>query len=179
MKKLEIKTQRLVLTPLNTGFLDSTHEYAGDIDNCRFMCNLPNANKEETQAFLLECEQEWAKKEPEFFEFAVIYENNHIGAVSASIDSEQNCAEIGWIINKKYWRHGFATEAAKALIGYLSADLLVTEFIAHCDSENAPSYRIMEKLGMIRTGEWGGRINRSSNKERREYEYRLTIGKEV
>lgn len=175
MKRIEIETKRLLLKPLGIAYLDTVHEYASDVENCRYMCYLPNADLEETRAFLEECDRQWLKSEPEFFEFAINYDGNHIGAVSATIENGGESAELGWIINKKYWNSGFATEAAQALIEYLSTELSVKTFIAHCDSENCASYRTMEKLGMERSGEWGGRKNRSSDEERNEYQYKMTI----
>ncbi|MBE6714074.1 MAG: GNAT family N-acetyltransferase [Ruminococcaceae bacterium] len=171
--KIEIKTERLVLKPLGIEYLDTVHEYASDIENCRYMCYLPNADLDETRDFLLSCERECEKPEPEFFEFAVIYDEKHIGAVSATLYHDGAEAELGWIINKKYWGMGFATEAARALIDYLSKEHDINAFVAHCDSENHASYRVMEKLGMKRSGEWYGRKNRSSDEDRCEYQYKM------
>ena len=49
----------------------------------------------------------------------------------------------------------------------------IKHFIAHCDTENAPSRRVMEKLGMTLKDEYGGRKNKLSEEERREYLFRL------
>ena len=88
---------------------------------------------------------------------------------------ENGTGEVGWIINKNYWRNGFAYEAAKALIQYVKTETKVNHFLAHCDTENIASYKVMEKLGMVRTGEWGGRRNRSASEDSREYRYELNL----
>lgn len=173
--RIEIKTERLELKPLGIEYLDSVHEYASDTENCQYMCYLPNADIEETRDFLLSCDREWEKNEPEFFEFAVIYNGKHIGAVSATICCKAVEAELGWIINKKYWGMGFATEAARALIDHLSKEHDINAFVAHCDGENHASYKVMEKLGMNRSGEWYGRKNRLSDEDRLEYQYKMKI----
>lgn len=54
------------------------------------------------------------KEKTTFLEFAIIYNDVHIGAVSVYL--ENDTGELGWIINKNYWGNGFACEAAKALI---------------------------------------------------------------
>lgn len=80
-----------------------------------------------------------------------IYNDIHIGAVSVYF--ENDTGELGWMINKNYWGNGFAYEAAKALIYYTKTEIKVNRFLAHCDTENIASYKVMEKLGMSRTGE--------------------------
>lgn len=64
---------------------------------------------------------------------------------------------------------------AEALLDYAKKELKIRHFTAHCDADNTASYRIMEKLGMSRTGTYGGRKNKSSNEEKTEYQYELYI----
>ena len=110
---------------------------------------------------------------PSFYEMAVLWNNTHIGAVSLYLDKTGKDAEFGWMINKKYHGRGFATEAAKALMKYAKENLGVEHFIATCDTENAASKSVMEKLGMILIEERGGRHNKQFSEERREYLFKL------
>ena len=173
MSRFNIVTERMVLTPLGTDFLHSVNAYALDYENTKYMCRLPNASSEETLAFLENAESEWNKETPAFYEFAIIYQDRHIGAVSVYF--ENGVGELGWIVNKQYWGNGLAYEAAKAVIHYFAANMGTTHFIAHCDAENIASYKTMEKLAMVRTGEYGGRKNRAANQESFEYQYELTL----
>lgn len=171
MPPIEITTKRLQLKPHGTKYLSTTTEYALDAENTRFMCHLPNDTAEETANFLRNVDAEWQKLNPTFFEFAILFKNKHIGAVS--LYSENGSGELGWIINKNFWHNGFAFEAASALVHYFSKNMNVKHFIARCDTQNIASYKTMEKLGMKRIGEWGGRKNRSSQKESFEFQYEL------
>lgn len=173
MKHFDISTERMVLTPLGTKFLHSVNEYALDYENTKYMCHLPNASSEETVEFLRNIESEWAKEEPKFYEFAMLYQDRHIGAVSVYF--EHGIGELGWIVNKQYWGNGFAYEAAKAMIHYFADHFGATRYIAHCDTKNIASYKTMEKLGMVRTGEYGGRINKAAQRESFEYQYELVL----
>ena len=65
-------------------------------------------------------------------------------------DSEQLVREIGWVIRPAYQRHGYATEAARAMLKYGFETLGLRRVVAACDSRNVASYRVMEKLGMQR-----------------------------
>ena len=173
MKNIEIITKRLLLKPLGSEYLQTVATYAMDSDNTRYMVHLPNESIDETASFLKNVDKEWEKEDPEFYEFAVIYQNEHIGAVS--IYFENGIGELGWIINKKYQGKGFAYEAANSLVKYFAANFGTTHFIAHCDTENTASYKTMEKLGMIRTDEHGGRRNRVASRDSFEYKYELIL----
>ena len=173
MNSIEITTKRLVLKPLGNEHFQTVNDYALDYENTKYMCHLPNENMEETRNFLMNVESEWKKEKPEYYEFAILYEDKHIGAVSIYFENE--VGELGWIVNKKYWRNGFANEAAKALVDYFVDNMGTTHFIAHCDTENIASYKVMEKIGMVKTGEWGGRRNRSASQDTFEYQYELVI----
>lgn len=167
-----IETKRLILEPLGTKYLETVHEYASDVENTKYMVRLPNETIEETMSFLQNTESEWMSDTPSFYEFAVIYNSQQIGAVSIYLDDDLS-GELGWIINKKYWRQGIAYEAAEALLDYSIRELKVKHFIAHCDTENTASWKIMEKLGMSRTNMYGGRKNKASDSESMEYQYEL------
>lgn len=173
MKSIEIKTERLTLKPLGSEYLDTVNVYAMDYENSKYMCRLPNESVEETVAFLAGVDAEWAKEEPAFYEFAILYHNEHIGVVG--IYFENGIGELGWIVNKNYWRNGFAYEAAKALVSYCTEHMGTTHFIACCDTENVASYKVMEKLGMTRTGKYGGRRNRAAAEDSFEYRYKMSV----
>lgn len=171
---IEINTKRLMLKPLGMKYLETVHEYAVDIENTKYMLYLPNETLEETMAFLQKTDTEWASDKPSFYEFAIIYENQQVGAVGIYLEDDLS-GELGWIINKKYWRQGIAYEAAAALLDFAIRELRIKHFIAHCDADNVASYKIMEKLGMSRTSTHNGRKNRASEEERTEYKYELYV----
>lgn len=173
MNGIEITTERLLLRPLGTQDLSTVNDYALNYENTKYMFCLPNQNSGETLAFLQNVELEWAKEHPDFFEFAILYEHKQIGAVSLYL--ELDVGELGWILNRKYWGRGFAFEAAKAVMEYFCQNHGIRHFAAHCDTENIVSYKTMEKLGMTRMAEYGGRRNRGASKDSFEYLYELRI----
>lgn len=172
--KYMIKTDRLFLVPMEMKYLHSTHEYAADLENTKYMINLPNETLEDTKGFILYAEEEWKKSNPGFFEYAILMDGKHIGAISLYPEKDDPVtAELGWTVNKKYWRQGICTEAAKALVQYARERYGINRFIAHCDAENLASSTVMEKIGMIKMDEYGGRYNKQSSEERRECLYEL------
>ena len=168
-----IRTQRLELRPMCMDYLGSTHEYAGDPENTTYMMYLPNDTLEDTVEYIKEAETEFAKDRPSFYEMAIFYNGNHIGAVSLYLEDDFATAAFGCVINKKYHGSGFAAEAASGLLDYARQVLGIKHFIATCDTANIPSTRVMEKIGMTRKAERGGRHNKQSPEERREYLYEM------
>lgn len=165
---MELKTERLVLRPLCTQDLDTCNEYAMDVETCRYMIYLPNHTSEETLAFLQGCEENWRGERIDAFEFAITLDGRHIGAVS--IAKEEDSMEMGWILNRAYQGQGYAYEAARALMDFAIEVLDCDRIVAHCDTRNAPSYRLMEKLGMQRVEE-GEREYPDERGMAREYAY--------
>jgi RimJ/RimL family protein N-acetyltransferase len=60
--------------------------------------------------------------------------------------------EIGYIFNPRYYRKGYATEAARALIEYAFDNFATHRIIGKCNPNNIASCRVLEKIGMIREG---------------------------
>jgi RimJ/RimL family protein N-acetyltransferase len=59
-------------------------------------------------------------------------------------------AELGWMFSPAHGGIGYATEAVRAVIGLCFNDLKVRRIHAGCFADNAPSWRLMERLGMRR-----------------------------
>lgn len=59
-------------------------------------------------------------------------------------------AEIGYSLGRAHWGHGFGGEAAALLLDHAFHDLGMRRVRAACDPANRRSFRIMEKLGMVR-----------------------------
>lgn len=58
----EIKTDRLILRPLDISDLATVHTYASDEENTKYMFWLPNDTIEETKQFLSDVTNEWKKR---------------------------------------------------------------------------------------------------------------------
>lgn len=56
--------------------------------------------------------------------------------------------EIGWRIAYKHWGHGYATEAAKAVLDYAFNKLELDEVVSFTVIDNKKSRRVMEKIGL-------------------------------
>ena len=61
--------------------------------------------------------------------------------------------EIGWRLAAEYHNQGYATEAAKAVLN-LAKDAGIERLFSFTAKINAPSERVMQKIGMEKTGEF-------------------------
>ena len=67
------------------------------------------------------------------------------------VSDEYPCApamEIGWRLAREHWGQGFATEGARAVLQHAFGPLGFTELVSLTTVTNAPSRRVMEKIGM-------------------------------
>ncbi|WP_421901585.1 GNAT family N-acetyltransferase [Maridesulfovibrio sp.] len=63
------------------------------------------------------------------------------------------CVEIGWRLDKQFWGHGYATEAAQFALEYGFTDLGLEEIVSFTATQNKPSQAVMKRLGMSRESE--------------------------
>lgn len=174
MEPIILKTPRLTLRPLGLEDLETVHAYASNRENTRYMYYLPNDTLEETTAFLQSVSAEWRKAQPDFYEFAIVCQQQQIGAVSLYLDDSRTEGELGWILHHAWWGNGYATEAAIAVRDF-GRELRLKRLIAHCDCRNRPSQRVMEKLGMALTSDSGTRIYPKTGETAKEQMYTLTL----
>ena len=64
------------------------------------------------------------------------------------------CVEIGWRIKREEWNKGYATEAAKACLGYGFDKLKFDEVYSFTSILNLPSEKVMQKIGMMKLSEF-------------------------
>lgn len=88
----------------------------------------------------------WALEIPEAAPFA--------GYVGLSVPRFQAaftpCVEIGWRLAAQHWGHGYATEAARAVLRYGFDQLGMEEIVSFTVPGNARSRRVMDRIGMVR-----------------------------
>ena len=81
--------------------------------------------------------------------------------------------ELGWVFHRAYHGHGYATEAAEALLRYSFEALPLHRVIATCQPQNVASWRVAEKLGLRREGHFRQCLRRLENQWWDEYFYAL------
>jgi RimJ/RimL family protein N-acetyltransferase len=62
--------------------------------------------------------------------------------------------EIGWRLDRAAWGFGYATEAARLCVDHAFGPLGLETLVAYTAAGNAPSRRVMQRLGMAEAGDF-------------------------
>lgn len=68
------------------------------------------------------------------------------------VNNHSLCAEIGYMVPQKFQNQGYASEGANAIKHYLFNVLHMRRVCAFCNATNVSSWKVMEKIGLIREG---------------------------
>lgn len=148
-----IETERLRLRPFTRGDLDAVYAYRQLDEVARYLFDEPLSREACTEAVQTRIGETAFVAEGDRIFLAVERRADHalVGEVSLILRSEANRqAEIGYIFHPQYHRQGYATEAARVLLemGFKGAGM--HRMFARCAARNTASYRVMERLGMLR-----------------------------
>lgn len=75
-----------------------------------------------------------------------------IGDLGVHLSWKGRCAEIGYTFEPGHWGHGFAVEAASALVDYLFEHPEITRVFGMLHPDNTASARVLERVGMLHEG---------------------------
>lgn len=151
---LPLQTERLVLREFREEDLDDIHAYGSDPEVTRYMIWGPNT-PEVSREFLerkLDEQKIWPRSAVSVA-LALAGGSRMIGAAEIRMfDAGPRTGEIGYTLARPYWRQGYASEVAEALLRQGFEAMGMRRIIATCEVANTGSWRVMEKLGMRREG---------------------------
>lgn len=151
-----IRCQRIDLRRINTSDTQDVYEYASDPDVSEYLLWKPHKSIEYTKDYL-----NWIKNEyriGKFYDWGIavsqgIYKNKMIGTCGfTSFDLYNNSAEVGYVLNKRFWGQQIADEALSAVIKFGFEELMLHRIEAKYIIGNDNSRRVMEKCGMTFEG---------------------------
>lgn len=144
---MKITTPRLLIRTFEAQDWQAVYSYMSDKTVMHYM---PDGvlNEDQVQNFITENSNEHAKH------FAIVLREQQrvIGHLVFHKYFGDHTYEIGWVMNPAYHKHGYASEAAQALLDYGFNKMKLHRIIATCQPENIASYRVMEKIGMRQEG---------------------------
>ncbi|MFM5953784.1 MAG: GNAT family N-acetyltransferase [Novosphingobium sp.] len=98
-----------------------------------------------------------------------------IGSVGLAPD-EGGAVQLGYWIAREHWGRGYATEAARALIG-LAKVLGHRRLVAGHFIDNPASGAVLRKAGFVPTGKLGRRFSLSRGYEAQSVEHTIELGR--
>ena len=144
-----IRSERLLLRPFQPGDAADVRRLAGDWEVARLLPNVPYPYGKDAAVDWISHTRRGVAAGSEVT-LAVTWRDGGglIGAVGLTLSQHGRSAELGYWIGREYWRQGFATEAAAAILRYGFEALGLTRVSAMTLAHNKASVRVLEKLGM-------------------------------
>ncbi len=142
-----LETERLIITEFTMDMARVVHENSLDEDNRRFVPDEVFETEEEaaeTIGFLMG--QYDGTEGPFVYPVIAKEDSANLGYVQMA-PLDDGSWEIGYHIAKKYTGNGYATEAVKAFLPFMTDRIGISEVYGICLAENAASVRVLEKCG--------------------------------
>lgn len=142
-----LETERLILRPMNESDIEDVYKMRRDDEIMRFIRE-PVASRKEAEDWINMISSRWAKDEIGFCSVIERASGRFAGWCGLWQLKENNEIEVGYAIAKDFWKKGYASEAAEAVLNYAFNALGLETVVAVARPENAGSRRVMEKIGM-------------------------------
>lgn len=151
---MELETERLLIRPWEDRDLEAFAVMNADPDVMRYF---PSPLSRQESDALVKRAREKTQTDGFCFSPVVLKETDQfLGFVGLSRPSYPKplpfdpCVEIGWRLARFAWGFGYASEAARAWLGFGYETLGLSEIVSFTAVDNGPSQRVMQRLGMGR-----------------------------
>jgi RimJ/RimL family protein N-acetyltransferase len=147
-----LETPRLDLRPFAAGDTAAMHRIYSDPVVMRYVATGPTANLGVSERLLRDYT---VHQRAHGFSFWGVVERSS-GALIGDAGLYRTPAgevELGYTLGAPWWGRGYATEAAEAWLDAAFGVLGIEAVIALAEPANVASLRVLEKVGMQRTGE--------------------------
>lgn len=145
----ELRSERLILRALRPEDADSIFKnWAGDPDVTRYLGWYPHGHAGVTRTVLEKWMEEYARTEGEkVWRYGIeLLETGELIGMIDVVGYHHGNPVIGYASGKRFWGHGYMTEALKMLVQELREAGYEALVIMACE-ENAASNRVIEKAG--------------------------------
>ena len=145
----QLETERLILRAMRVCDSADMYDYARRPEVSRYLLWRPHTDVNYTRRYMEYLAGRY--RIGAHYEWAMIHKESGrmIGTCGfARIDTANNCAELGYVLHPDYHGQGIVPEAAARVLKFAFGVLGLNRVEARYMVENAPSRRVMDKLGM-------------------------------
>jgi ribosomal-protein-alanine N-acetyltransferase len=140
VKPAPIRTARLVLRPLVDADAARIAELAGDWDIARMTARIP-------YPYSVDLAHQWIHGLAQGEVVRGIVHRGELIGVTGYLPDSEGSAEVGYWVGRPWWGHGFATEAAEAMIRHCFGSGKIARVTCSHFIDNPASQRVITKLG--------------------------------
>jgi len=149
----ELATERLLLRKFQLSDAKDFSILLKDKEVAATTLMLPfPCSTEEAEKLIRQYQEELKHQKSMRWVISTSEENKIMGAIRLVPNTKFNSAELGFWMGKKYWRQGYAQEAASRVIEYGIQELGLNRIDAHAMAENESSLGLLKKLGFLKEG---------------------------
>lgn len=150
-------TERLELRPIAPADDEALFFHRTDPDMNRYIDRERPKNLEAVRAFIEKLIQNVERNESIFWAISLRNATEMIGTICLwNLDQASDTAEIGYALHPDFQSKGYMQEAFEEVMDYGYNVLKANVIKAFVHPENAPSIRLLERNGLIQTGEDDG-----------------------
>lgn len=148
-----LETERLILRRVLKSDAEDMYDYARDSLVTEYLTWRPHPDLHYTEEYLSFLETRYAIGD--FFDWAVVERESGrmIGTCGFTrFRYEDDCGEVGYVLNRSFWGKGYAPEALRAVVRFGFSQLSLERIEAKFIEGNERSFAVMRKVGMLFEG---------------------------
>jgi ribosomal-protein-alanine N-acetyltransferase len=147
-----LRTERLVLRSFTLDDAPRVQELAGAREVAATTLNMPYPYEDGmAEAWIGTHAAAWETRDR--LTLAIAHESaGLLGGIALNLALRHRRAELGYWIGMPYWNHGYATEAAAAVLAFGFGELGLNRIRGRCFATNPASGKVLRKLGMLHEG---------------------------
>jgi RimJ/RimL family protein N-acetyltransferase len=148
-----IETERLSLRPFREADVSALFELLQDPDVVRYIGDRRVPTLQETWRAVAGWLGHWAMRGYGQWAIEERSSGRFIGRAGIINPAEWPGPEVGYVLGREWWGHGYATEAARAAMNWGFEEIGFDELISLIDPDNAASIAVATRLGESLRGE--------------------------
>ena len=154
LNEIKLETKRLLLRPLALSDASDIQRLAGAREVADTTLLIPHPYPDGVaEKFIEGVREQFEKGEQYVFAITLRSTGELCGAIGLNVSSQHERAELGYWIGVPFWKQGYCTEAGHGVLRFAFEELRLNCVNAHHFVRNAPSGRVLKKLGMRYEGQ--------------------------
>jgi RimJ/RimL family protein N-acetyltransferase len=150
-----VRTARLLLRPFAAGDLDAVYDLQSRPDVTRYLLYDVRDREQARESLRERIRAGQPGHDSDHLILALAVVLPETGAVIGDVglfwlSREHRQGEVGYVIHPDQAGHGYATEAARAMLGLGFGSFGLHRIVGRLDARNTASARVLERLGMRR-----------------------------
>lgn len=148
-----LHTDRLRLRPFDDADADALYALQSNAHVLRYWDAPPWTKRDRALTFINKCRKMAEDSTGARLAVDRLEDGAFIGWCSLTRwDPDYRSAAMGYCFTQSAWGHGYATEAARAVLQWAYDTLNLNRVQAETDTRNAAAARVLEKVGFVREG---------------------------